>query len=168
MRTALLAVLLSGVALAQQPGTNYDEAKVPAYKLPELLVMSNGERVRGAADWTKRRTEIQSLLESQMFGRAPARPAEITFSLDSIDKAALGGRAIRKQVSIHAAGKTISLLLYLPAKATHPAPVFVGLGFSPNQSVSADPGIRLAGTWAQDKATQAIAALPPRDGRWMR
>jgi hypothetical protein len=163
MRTALLAILLSGVVLAQQPGTNYDEAKVPAYTLPELLVMSNGERVRGAADWTKRRAEIRSLLESNMFGRAPTRQAETTFALDSVDKAALGGRVIRKQVSIHAAGKAMSLLLYLPAKVTHPVPVFVGLGFSPNQSVSVDPGIRLAGMWVQDKATKAISLQPAQE-----
>ena len=163
MRTALLAILLSGVVLAQQPGTNYDEAKVPAYTLPELLVMSNGQRVRGAADWTMRREEIRSLLESKMFGRAPTRQAETTFALDSVDKAALGGRAIRKQVSIHAAGKAMSLLLYLPAKVTHPVPVFVGLGFSPNQSVSVDPGIRLAGMWVQDKATKAISLQPAQE-----
>ena len=163
MRTALLAMLLSGVALAQQPGTNYDEAKVPAYRLPELLVMNDGARVRGAADWAKRRVEIRSLLESRMFGRAPARPVGLTFALDSIDKAALGGKAIRKQVSIHVAGKSLRLLLYLPSGATRSVPVFVGLGFSPNQSVSADPGIALAGTWMVDKATKAIALQPGQE-----
>jgi (4-O-methyl)-D-glucuronate---lignin esterase len=42
-------------------------------------------------------------------------------------------------------------------------PVFVGLGFGPNQGVHADPGIRLAGTWVQDKATSAIVLEPGQE-----
>jgi hypothetical protein len=160
MRTALFAMLLGCVALAQQPPTNYDEAKVPAYKLPELLVMKSGARVRTAADWTKRRAEIRSLLETEMFGDAPGRPENMRFELDSIDRAALGGKAIRKQISVHVSGKRLSLLMYLPANAPRPVPVFVGLGFSPNQSVSADPGIPPAGAWVRNTETNAIEAQP--------
>jgi hypothetical protein len=160
MKPVLLAMLVGCVALAQQPATNYDEARVPAYKLPALLVMNGGTPVRRASDWAKRRVEIRSLLESQMFGRAPARPGRLMFAVDSVDKEALGGTAIRKQVSIRVAGKTLGLLLYLPARATRPVPVFVGLGFSPNQSVSADPGIPLDGTWALDETTKVIALRP--------
>jgi len=108
MRTVLLAMLLGSVALAQQPSTNYDEAKVPAYNLPELLLMDNGIRVSTAADWTARRAEIRSLLETEMFGRAPGRPKEMRFEIDSIDKAALGGKAIRKQVSIYISRKRLA------------------------------------------------------------
>ena len=111
MKTALLVMLLGGVLLPQQPATNYDESKVPAYTLPGLLVMNNGDRVRDSADWARRRAEIRSVLESQMFGRAPIRPADISFSLESVDKTALGGTAVRKQGSIAVAGKTLNLLL---------------------------------------------------------
>ena len=163
MRTVLLAMLLGSVALAQQPPTNYDEAKVPAYNLPELLLMDNGIRVSTAADWTARRAEIRSLLEMDMFGRAPGRPKEMRFEIDSIDKAALGGKAIRKQVSIYLSRKRLALLLYLPAKATGPVPVFVGLDFGPNQGVSADPGIPLAGAWIQNKDTKAIELQPRQE-----
>ena len=163
MRTALILLALGCAALAQAPTANYDEAKVPAYTLPALLVANDSAPVRGAADWTTRRAEIRALLESQMFGRAPARPDGLTFALDSVDKAALGGKAVRKQVSIKARGMSFRLLLYLPASATRPVPVFVGLGFSPNQSVSADPGTALAGAWVQNKETKAIALQPPRE-----
>jgi len=159
MRTVLLAVLLGSVLLAQQPTTNYDEAKVPAYNLPDLLVMDNGIRVSTAADWAKRRIEVLSLLETEMFGRAPA-PPQVRFKVESIDKAALGGKAIRKQASINVSRKRFSLLLYLPAKAAGPVPVFLGLGFGPNQTVSPDPGIPLAGTWVQNKDTRAIELQP--------
>jgi len=162
MSRFLPALFVASLLLPQQPATNYDEARVPAYELPPLLVSADGGRVRDAAGWEKRRGEIRSLLESQMFGRAPGRPALLTFAVDAIDKAALGGKAIRKQVSIHTAGRTFNLLLYLPARAARPVPVFVGLGFDPNQSVSADPGVALAGAWTLNKVTKAIE-VPPGD-----
>jgi hypothetical protein len=160
MMIMLLAMILGSAALVQQPATNYDEAKVPAYRLPELLVMNGGTPVRTAADWTKRRAEVLSLLESQMFGRAPGRPQQVRFAVDSIDRAALDGKAIRKQVSIYVAGKRLGLRLYLPATASGRVPVFLGLGFGPNQGVSGDPGVPLAGTWVQNKDTKAIELQP--------
>jgi len=163
MKTALLVFAFGCVALAQAPATNYDEAKVPAYTLPPLLVLNDGAPVRGAADWAKRRAEIRARLESQMFGRAPARPADLTLAVDSVDKAALGGKAVRKEVSIRARGRSFRLLLYLPANARGPVPVFVALGFSPNQSVSADPGITLAGTWVQNKETTETELQPVQE-----
>ena len=161
MRMALLLLALGSVALAQAPATNYDEARVPAYTLPPLLVMNDATPVRGAADWPRRRAEIAALLESRMFGRAPAPPAPLTFDVDSVDNSALGGTAVRKQVSIGAAGKTIRLLLYLPAGAVGRVPVFVSLGFTPNHAVNGDPGITLAGAWARNEGTKAIERQPP-------
>ncbi|MBI5085334.1 MAG: acetylxylan esterase [Acidobacteria bacterium] len=156
-------ILPCACALAQPPGTNYDESKVPPYKLPPLLVMQNGARVQNAAGWTKRRAEVLALLESQMMGRAPGRPEKLAFELASIDKAALGGKAVRKEVSIQAQGKKFSLLLYLPVQVKGPAPVFVSLGFGPNQGVHPDPGIHLAGMWVQDKETKAIVLRPAQE-----
>jgi hypothetical protein len=163
MRTAMLVLLLGCATLAQAPATNYDESKVPAYTLPPLLLMNGGAPVRGPADWEKRRAEVRDLLESQMFGRAPGRPDGMTFAVDGVDRAALGGKAVRKHVSIRVRGRSFGLLLYLPAAATRPVPVFVGLGFSPNQSVSTDPGVKLEGTWVQNKETQAAELQPAQE-----
>lgn len=159
---ALLCLLLlcAGGAAAQPPGTNYDESKVPAYRLPDLLVTSRGETVRTPADWALRRAELLALLESQMFGRAPGQPPEAQFEAVTADRAALGGLAVRKHVTIKLPARTLNLLVYLPAKRTAPAPVFVGLGFLPNQSVSADPGIPLAGAWQLNEQTKAPELRP--------
>jgi len=164
MRNALIAAVTACAALlAQRPDTNYDESKVPAYELPALLVMNSGERVQRAAGWDKRRAELRDLLETRMFGRAPARPAKVTFEAVSVDRAALGSKAIRKLISITTQGKTLNLLLYVPANARRPVPAFVGLGFGPNHSVSADPGVPLAGTWVQDKESRAIDLRPGQE-----
>jgi hypothetical protein len=60
-------------------------------------------------------------------------------------------------------GLSLRLLLYLPANAPRPAPVFVGLGFVPNQSVSTDPGVCLAGTWVRNKETNVIEMQPAEE-----
>jgi hypothetical protein len=98
-----------------------------------------------------------------MFGRAPGRPDGLTFTLEDRDGAALGGKAVRKQVAINVRGLTFHLLLYLPANAPRPVPVFVSLGFGPNQTVSADPGITLRGTWAQNKETGRVEVQAPQE-----
>jgi hypothetical protein len=164
MRTAAILLLFGCVALAQAPAANYDESRVPAYALPALLTMNDGTPVSGAAGWERRRAEIKALLESQMFGRAPGRPEDLTFTLDDLDTTALGGKAIRKQVSIKARGLVFRLLLYVPASAARPVPVFVGLGFAPNQSVSMDPGVAPRGAWVQNTATKVIELQPAQDG----
>lgn len=162
MTKSVLAVFLASACgvLAQAPATNYDEAKVPAYKLPELLMTNGGQPVKSAAHWQARRAEIRSVLETQMFGRSPGRPVKMSFESLQIDRTALGGKAVRKDVALHVEGKTFNLLLYLPAHAPRPAPVFVGLGFHPNHTVSSDPGIRLAGEWELDKETKAVVLRP--------
>src|SRR4051794_40425974 len=50
--------------------SNYDEAKVPPYTLPDPLKFADGTAVRDAKTWqTRRRPEIIKLYETQIFGR---------------------------------------------------------------------------------------------------
>lgn len=149
-----IVVLLAATGSAQQvPKANYDESKVPKYELPDPLTLESGAKVRDAETWTKkRRPEILKLFEQHEYGRTPAgRPKEMTFEVTSIDKKALGGKAIRKEVSIYFTGKKdgpkMDLLIYLPAKATGPVPVFLGANFRGNHAVSKDPGITLSKQW---------------------
>ncbi|MGC4004204.1 MAG: hypothetical protein QM811_14225 [Pirellulales bacterium] len=46
-----LIVAVSSPLAAQPAGFNYDEAKVPAYTLPPLLKMNNGDAVTKAEQW---------------------------------------------------------------------------------------------------------------------
>jgi hypothetical protein len=163
MDLVLALLLVLAFPVQQAPAANYDEAKVPRYTLPPLLVTNAGDPVRGPGEWPRRREEICSLLEDRMFGRAPGRPDKITFEVVSIDKAALGGRAVRKQIAIGIRGQTLRLLVYLPARAGRPTPVFVALGFAPNQTVASDTGITLAGSWERDPKTGEVQLRPPAE-----
>jgi hypothetical protein len=64
---------------------NYDEAKVGTYTLPDPLVLADGKPVRDGKTWNeKRRPEIVRLFEENQYGRAPGRPAGMSFEVLSI------------------------------------------------------------------------------------
>jgi hypothetical protein len=175
LSAAWLAIL---PAAAQGPKTNYDEGKVPKYTLPDPLVLRNGDRVRDVKTWqTKRRPEILDLYRNEVFGHSPAKFPKLTNEVTSVDKQALGGKAVRKQVTVWFSSKTsgpkMDILIYLPSTAKKPVPVFLGLGFLGNQSVHADPGIKLGEEWVREPAAKTMVrkvATEPQRGaaasRW--
>jgi hypothetical protein len=142
------AVALGGVIAARQlqPGFNYDEAKVPAYTLPDALRLTNGRPVADAATWTRaRRPELIALYEEHMYGRSAPAPRGVRYVVRESTPGALGGLATRKQIGILLTGREdgprIELLLYIPAKHSGRVPAFVGLNFSGNDTINADPAI---------------------------
>ena len=104
----LLTVLCGVVSVIGQPkDTISDESKVPAYELPEVLEMSNGTKVVDATMWRKqRRPEILRVFETEMYGKMPGKPPGMTFKVVGGDSRALGGKAIRKEVTVFFTGKT--------------------------------------------------------------
>lgn len=146
------ALLLPIHANAQSPPANYDEAQVGTYTLPDPLISNDGKRVRTAKEWMEqRRPEIISLFETHVYGRSPKPPKSISYEVFDVDKNALGGKAIRKQVTIYFSSKKDGpkedVLIYLPANATKPVPVILAPNFFGNQSVTPDPGVKLATIW---------------------
>jgi hypothetical protein len=151
---------------------NYDESKIQKYALPDPLVLLSGERVITADAWYKfRRPELIRLFETYVYGRTPTyKPAMKCQQFEESDNA-LGGTAIRKQVTCFFAGTAegpkMDILIYLPAAARRPVPLFLGLNFTGNQSVNADPGIKLADVWNRETKTRQKAAESTR-GSWAR
>jgi hypothetical protein len=146
------------MAAKQEP--NYDESKVPAYTLPDPLLLANGRRVADAAAWRiARRPEILALFEKYVYGKAPGRPESMTFQLRSTADA-LGGSAVRKEVRIlftkDPDGPKMDLLLYLPRGTTKPAPLFLALNFLGNQAVQPDAGITICDAWLPEDPKAGI------------
>jgi (4-O-methyl)-D-glucuronate---lignin esterase len=153
--TVFLMLIASSGGLAQQQGVNYDESKVPAYTLPDSLMMANGQRVTNARMWAEqRRPELLKLFETYEYGHSPGRPKEMTFQVASVDVNALGGKAVRKEILVNFTGRKdgpkMRLLIYLPQGAQKPVPVFLGLNFGGNQTVALDPGITINPGWMRD------------------
>jgi hypothetical protein len=157
---------------------NVDEAEVPAYTLPDPLVLSDGTRVADAQTWvTQRRPEILRLFEQHVYGRVPGRPEGMTFDVTSVDRETLGGKATRKEVSVYFTGEKdgpeMDVLVYLPNSRSGPVPAFVGLNFFGNHSIHPDPGITLSTRWMMEseachvvdhRATEASRGVSAR--RW--
>lgn len=142
---------------AQPAGANYDESKVPAYTLPDLLVTEEGKPVKTAEGWMKeRRPEIVRLFESEVYGRSPGRPEKMRFKVGPEDHQALGGRATRKEVTIYFGeqedGPKMSVLMYLPNNVPGRVPVFLGLNFKGNHAIHPDPEITLSTEWMRPSA----------------
>ena len=176
-----LSLLLIGLsvspAFAQRDSVNYDEAKVPDYQLPPLLRLSSGQAVTNPEQWRTRRAELLRLFEDQMYGRTPDSTALLRFEVINDEPNALDGTAIRREVVVHfapdQAEPSMTLLLYLPAKADGPVPLFLGLNFYGNHTIHPDPGITLSERWmmaneeygiVNHRATEASRGV--RDFRW--
>jgi len=122
--------------------SNYDEAKVGAYTLPDPLVLQDGRPVRDAETWLReRRPEILRLYETHIYGRVPERAPKAAFEVVQTGEKALEGAAVRKQVVVRFGdnpdGPRVNLTVYLPAQATGPVPVFLHLTFSGNPPATA-------------------------------
>jgi hypothetical protein len=143
------------VGSAQAWTPNYDESKAGNFTLPDPLVFNDGTPVKTAREWRqRRRAEILQLLETNVYGSTPKPPKHIRFKVFDVDKGALGGKAIRKQVTIYMptpqAEVSEHLLIYIPADAPKPVPVILQLNFNGNQSVTSDPGVKAAALWIGD------------------
>jgi hypothetical protein len=124
------------IRVAKKTGhvSNYDEAKVKPYTLPDPLRLQSGEPVRDAQTWfSKRRPEILKLFQTEIFGRVPANAPRVRWEVVTTDPNAMKGTATRKQVVGHmgdrADGPAINLTMLIPANATGPAPVILSITF---------------------------------------
>ena len=151
-------------ARAQRPVSNLDESKVGAYTLPDPLVSADGRKVTtspmestsgGPSCCGSSRPRSTARCRNR---RSPIRPR---FQVQSEDKQALGGTAIRREVTIAFSekpdGPRIDLLLYLPknGRCRHRVPAFLGLNFGGNHTIHPDPGITLSRQWMRDERQRA-------------
>ena len=140
---------------------NYDESRIPAYTLPDPLVLSDGSPVANPDTWTtKRRPEILALFEEHVYGKSPGRPEGMRFEVTAADKNTLNGQATRKHVSVRFTPKDddhkMDLLIYQPNNRSEPVPIFVGLNFFGNHTVHADPAIPLSTVWMRDNRDKGV------------
>jgi len=128
----------SGNPLRRAPSghvSNYDEASVGTYTLPDPLVLRDGQPVRDADTWFKlRRPEVLQSYETEIYGRVPERAPAMSAEVVETDPKALDGLAVRKRVALRFGNQpgspVVNLHVYLPARATKPVPLLLQLVFS--------------------------------------
>lgn len=145
MRTGILAIA-AVICLGGTPA--WSQTGPAPYGAPDPLVMADGSRVTSPAQWTgKRRPELLELFTREMYGVAPPRSPRMKFVVFDQGTPALGGKAIRRQITVllkgDPAGPKFDMLLYIPKNAKGPVPAILGINFWGNHTVAPDPGVRL-------------------------
>lgn len=157
---AILLFFAAQLSAQQNFVANYDESKVPAYQLPDPLKFNDGKPVLSPKDWLKRRSEIFSLFENQMYGKVSEGKTKLTFKEISRDENACGGSAVRREIEITLSkeGRSIplNLLMYLP-KSSKKSPLFLSYNFSGNHTTSKDKGLRICSSWVRNNASLGIS-----------
>lgn len=148
-------------AVAQAFVSNTSEEKVPAYTLPDPLLGKDGRLITSSAQWNQlQRPQIYRLFEENVYGRFPIKKIPLRFAVKETNKSALEGLAIRKQVRIYLAAADSSvymdLLIYLPAEAKGPVPVFAGYNFGGNHTIAGDAGIFLSTGWIDPRGKGVV------------
>ncbi len=178
--TVIVFLLLMSIsqALAQTPFVpNYEEGSVGSYTLVEPLQLPKNKRITTQADWENRRKYWLDLFSGHVYGKTPTQPVTLHASIHHENREALKGRAIRKQISLHFVEypqlPPVELVLYIPAKATKPVPVFMGLNFCGNHCITTEPDVPLVERWVgnaignvsiNNRATQQSRGMQAR--RW--
>ncbi len=151
MRTPVLLLLLTAVGAAAQ--TDFPPAsKLPARPgLPDPLTLLDGSKVTTKDEWVrKRRPELKKLFEHYMYGYFPPKPDNVRFKVERVDRAALGGKATLKEITISfgpPGTPQIHLMLFVPNRRSGPAPVFLGMNFCGNHTLVNDTKVRLPQAW---------------------
>ena len=117
---------------------NSDELKVPAYLLPDPLLLNNGKKVTDAkAWWTKRRPEIAEDFDKEIYGRVPANIPVVKWEVVNTTDTIIGNiKAVTKNLLGHVdnssyPGTTVDIQLSLttPANIKKPVPVIIEFSF---------------------------------------
>jgi len=157
----LITTILPVKGRAQTIVFNTIEEKVPPYILPDPLTAKDGKKITSAAAWNnQQRPYIYHLFEENVYGRFPLEKIPLRFVVRETNNHALNNLAVRKQVRIYlnppANSVYIDLLVYLPAAAKTPVPVFTGYNFTGNHTIANDTGIYLSTSWMPPKAKGVV------------
>jgi hypothetical protein len=124
--------------------SNYDEAKVPPYTLPDPLVMANGTRVADGNAWrTRRRPEILRAYQTEIYGRIPANAPKMSWAVTETDAAAKGNTATMRRVvgriGSAADAPRVNVVVYTPSSAKGPVPLVLIVNFGGGPPVEGRP-----------------------------
>lgn len=164
MRNAIIFLMLvffvANFLQAQEFKPNYEESRVPEYKLPDVLTRFNGRKVKSEKVWVKkRRPELLKTFTEDVYGKVPGELGISKVELWETSNHALNNLAIRKQLSlIFKKGNhslEVNVLMYLP-KNLKKSPVFLAYNFYGNHTVSTDPNIRLTESWVANNPSVGI------------
>lgn len=152
----------------RQQAFNYEEARVPAYTLPDPLTIG-GTRVRTREEWPARRAEVLDLFREHVYGRRPGRPDRLAFETVEENPRALEGSATLKRIAILSThggrDHRFELTFLVPNGRPGPVPVFLLLNNRPVTNTDTSRG-EPSGFWPAEQVVArgyGIAAIQNND-----
>ena len=118
----------------------YDLEKIPNYNLPDPLITKNGNKIKNEEEWKNiQRNELINLLADNLYGHIPGKFENLKVITKSIDENFFNSLAIKKEIRIQFNDKVfIDLLIFLPNNVSEAVPIFLGMNFFGNHSISKD------------------------------
>ena len=119
---------------------SYDLDKIPQYTLPNPLELSSGKIIKSLDHWNNvRRQELINLFSYNLYGYIPGKIQNIKISHQSTNKNFLNSLATKKEIRIHFNEELfIDLLIITPNNLFKSSPIFLGMNFFGNHSISTD------------------------------
>jgi len=156
---SIIFLICQNIAFAQYE-PNYDESKVPVFKLPDALKTFNGKKVKNAKKWeTKRRPELLDFFTQNVYGEVPGELNITSYDVVEQSSNALNGKATRKQVELTFKNNKnvlhFTILMYLPKNIEKP-PMFVGYNFYGNHTITNEVDVIISEAWAADNPSFGI------------
>lgn len=152
MKYFLIPLLILCVSTGWSRTPNYDESKVAPYLLEDPLTFANGEKLNHVSEWPKRRKEILSLFEAEMYGKIPPPPQSL--QCDTFEEGpTLAGFGIRRQIRMRFGkpeGPKVDWLVLLPRTARGPVPAILFLNYGGNQEILPDTEIPVTDGWLRN------------------
>ncbi|MCK3685006.1 hypothetical protein [Maribellus sp. YY47] len=153
-----LMLLLPVLSIAQE--ANYDETKVPEFKLPDPLTTFNGKKVKSVKQWEKkRRPELLQFFTENVYGAVPGELKIHDINVVEESANALNGKAKRKQVTLtfkkDAKELDFTILMYTP-KTEEKVPLFLGYNFYGNHTITEDVNVQISSAWVRDNPSFGI------------
>jgi hypothetical protein len=149
-------ILLSLLAVSTAMAAEFPAPQaLPAHpELPDPLVMLDGTKITTKTDWERKRAdELRELFQHYMYGRRPGMVRPIEGEVLREDPAALGGKAILREVAVNCGlAEPVHLLLVIPKERAKPAACFLGMNFNGNYQLLDDPKLPLP-RWMKNPAT---------------
>ena len=117
---------------------NYNLDKIPNYILPDPLRLSDGSIVKSAEEWKfVQRKKLINLFSNNLYGKIPGQFKNFKITTKSVDNKFLNSLATKKEIRIQFNNKIfIDLLILTPNNVSKPCPIFLGMNFFGNHTIS--------------------------------
>lgn len=117
---------------------NRSEEKVNQYKLPDPLLLKNGKKIKTASDWwSKRRPEIVTDFDNEIYGRVPQKTPLLKWEIISVKDTLIGNYKAKEKIvkgvvdnSAYPGIKVeIDMQVVTPSSTTSGVPVVLEFGY---------------------------------------